>query len=481
MVSTSISQSERIERVSVRGLKDIRDWETSTQRKIQEASDNRDVSCKMRVITNQATRSIERETKDKLGAVMTSLKKKVAETKSLKGRLEKAVSTIANEITLMNEKQAAVTDQLYAQQTPLTIAQYRLKERTKRPLRENIHDAVQIALHEETLELSGSITALTNHSQEMSTVLSEMLTCNLDLQDDILDKTSSLELDRTCLSLPLTEPNLVAPVATVVPTPIQTTNQAEMVLNKGLESGNVRHISKHSAHYPQEWRLVTEATISRAFALVKTARELRKKVGMRMKLILANTKKTEVKTRNTFEDKIRQARKLFDQLAGKLNEVEQEMMEINSEKEKIKAALKEKESPLAHCMKRLALRKNRPTREIVRDDAEKCLHHQLSAMMRHIRELETDLGRLITKEENLCRLKKDLETDLHDKSLAKELDIKLLSACIPVDTQVQQASTVPFVLSKGNITKLPFARSCSRLTKPPSSLFSYSRPKTASG
>eukprot|EP01060_Flectonema_neradi_P027458 TRINITY_DN37056_c0_g1_i1.p1 TRINITY_DN37056_c0_g1~~TRINITY_DN37056_c0_g1_i1.p1 ORF type:complete len:469 (+),score=95.01 TRINITY_DN37056_c0_g1_i1:75-1481(+) len=461
--------SERLERVSARGLNDTAEWARNTNLKLQQAQAGKDVSGRMRHATEQVQRAIEKETQDSINIVTSCLNTKIAETASLKRKLEKSLRLLSGEIELLESRQQKTIELMFSQRNPLETTHARMKERgTLRPPRENVIDAVQEALQEEAAGLTASAEQLSLSNANMSRLLKRMVACRTALEDDVADKTRALQLDRSCLDV---EQQTVDKVPT--PLPISSIISSQ---------NDLRHICKQSSNHPVEWKRHSQKLISLSASLLSESTLLRKRAGLREKQAVQTHKKYEQNTKSKFEGKIRDTCRLHDRISSKLADVENEIAYLRKEKEAVTSALRKKEDPLKHCTKRLCLRRQRPSREAVRDEAERCLHTQLDRIMNNIKEYEQHLSQIVKRETELTALRRELLDDKRDKARAKELDSALLS-CSDFGASNSTFPSNPehfFMLSSGRTCALgtssgPTIRSKfaqKRLTRPP-------RPNTA--
>ena len=458
--------SERLERVSARGLNDTVEWMRNTAMKLQRAETGKDVSGRMRQVTEQVQKAIEKETRDGINLVTLCLNTKITETTTLKRKLQRSLEALEREIELLEMRQRRTVDLMFNQRNPLETTHARMKERTLRPPRENIIDAVQEALKEEAAGLTASAEQLSLSNSDMSNLLKRMIACKSALQEDVSNKSRALELDRSCLEVEQSEDSSM-----IVPSVISG-------------QSDFRHISKQSFNHPVEWKRHTQKLISLSASLMDESFQVRKRAGLRGRQSIQTHKRYEENTKSKFEGKIRDTSRLYDKLSSKLADVENEIAHLRKEKEAVTSALREKEGPLKHCMKRLGLRRQRPSREAVRDEPERCLHNQLDRMMNNIRECEVQLSQIVKRETELTTLRRELLDDQSDKATAKELDSALLS-CTDLGGSSSSFPANPthfFLLSSGRTCGLgsntgstlrsKFASQSNRLTRPP-------RPNTA--
>lgn len=214
---------------------------------------------------------------------------------------------------------------------------------------------------------------------------------------------------------------------------------------------------------------------------MRDSRHLRQRVTQFSKqAVQSNTLKGE-RTCQELEAKIRHTAALSTRLQSRLDEIDQELADVRAQQASIHAALQDKQAPLHVCARRLALRRKRPERERVRDEAEITLQSQLDRLVRNCRHLEEQSAALVNREKELLQLREQLDMDRRDKESARDLDTELLT--------LDPGSVVgaPAVRNKPSFSPSPFGPPpvyrppSSSGGRTPSSLLggAYARPRSA--
>eukprot|EP01065_Artemidia_motanka_P052649 TRINITY_DN9566_c0_g1_i2.p1 TRINITY_DN9566_c0_g1~~TRINITY_DN9566_c0_g1_i2.p1 ORF type:complete len:505 (+),score=34.46 TRINITY_DN9566_c0_g1_i2:71-1516(+) len=427
------------------GLGNVMGWQLATEQRLKAADSNAEASVILRNTTQNAHVGIDRETRQAHGSVNERLKRKVSQTLSLKRRLECLLAETSEEISLLTQHRQHAMELVQHQKAPLAKAQHRLRARgTRRPERENIHDKVQDALMDEAGDVQRTIDHVKHGVAEMTITLEQMLLAKATLKRDLEDKTESLDLDKQCLSLAadnVSETGKVDPIGFVRRTLAAAVAAADDMAADPASAGT-RQLTRESKTHPAEWRASTEDALNAARTLVLDSRKLRKRVSLFCKQSLHSSSQKAERTTQALEHKIKHATRLTTGLQARLDDVDQELSEVVQQRSAISAALNEKYAPLRTCAKRLNLRRQRPCREAVRDEAEVHLHTQLDSLVRCCRELEEQYRSLSAREAELKRLRRDLESDRSDKERARDLDTELLTLD-PVVVRDSPASSRP--------------------------------------
>eukprot|EP01062_Namystynia_karyoxenos_P009323 TRINITY_DN132_c0_g2_i1.p1 TRINITY_DN132_c0_g2~~TRINITY_DN132_c0_g2_i1.p1 ORF type:complete len:549 (+),score=182.96 TRINITY_DN132_c0_g2_i1:115-1647(+) len=419
-------------------LGDTQVWMGATERRLEQARETAQQTHSLRQGAQKTTGLIERETRETHGCVNDWLKRKVEQTLNLKQKLERTVAQLSEEMDLLQQRMQRAAELLQMQRAPLAKAQHRLRVRgTRRPTRENIHDPVQDALIQEAADVQAALDQLKQSCDDMSMTYEQMALCKASLRQDLADKTAALELDTSCLAVPggKGRPAVGSPGKGFESSSWLRKTLADAVGSADLFSsadpvasaGDVRHLARQSATHPTQWKMSTEANINAAVTLMSESRQLRRRVQLYAKQALQSTSLRGERTCQELEAKIRHTSKLASRLQRRLDDIDQELADISQQRAAIQNALQEKEAPLHVCARRLALRRQRPQRETVRDDAEISLQAQLDRLVRNCKQLEDQYAALCAREQELRQLRAELDEDKRDKERARELDTELLT------------------------------------------------------
>ena len=114
-------------------------------------------------------------------------------------------------------------------------------------------------------------------------------------------------------------------------------------------------------------------------------------------------------------------------LSSKLVELETEIGDAEAQKESLKVALDEKKGPLEIGLRRHKLRQIRPSRELIHDEVEKALVHEVCAIESATASMDAKLN---TVEKELLRLKQHahaISENIRDKETAAAVDERCLN------------------------------------------------------
>eukprot|EP01062_Namystynia_karyoxenos_P001694 TRINITY_DN1057_c2_g1_i1.p1 TRINITY_DN1057_c2_g1~~TRINITY_DN1057_c2_g1_i1.p1 ORF type:complete len:531 (+),score=192.98 TRINITY_DN1057_c2_g1_i1:81-1595(+) len=415
-------------------------WHEQTVQRLRAADETANSAVSARNTAQKTSATVGREVQQAHGAVNAWLKQKAQHTLALKLQLEKAIAVVSEESTILLQQRKQVEEQLMLQRTPLAKAQHRLRQRQlRRPQRENINDPVQEALQQEVAEAERGLQMMNAGFSEMSQTLEQLQLCKRMLREDLEDKSKALEVDNSCLAAPAFADNVFAgqrrrpPLAPLGFVRKTLANALEEAAAAGVpptvtgSNGDVRQLAKQSATHPEQWKKETKDKCAAAAALVGDSRKLRARALSLTQQAAGRTRNRGERTTQVLEERIRQTTSLAVKLQARLDDVDQELADIAAQRVAVTSALGEKHAPLHTCARRLALRRHRPTRETVRDDAEIDLQTQLESLVHNCKHLEVQHRLLEERERELRRLRGELESDKWDKEMARELDTELLT------------------------------------------------------
>eukprot|EP01006_Ploeotia_vitrea_P044702 TRINITY_DN66853_c4_g16_i1.p1 TRINITY_DN66853_c4_g16~~TRINITY_DN66853_c4_g16_i1.p1 ORF type:complete len:577 (+),score=38.15 TRINITY_DN66853_c4_g16_i1:24-1733(+) len=464
------------------------EWQKSTAHELNTAAQAEDDANRLQVSAKLLTKQLKREEQAMDNEVLLQIRKKVSHTVALKAKLEKALSATAGELqTLVSVRNRAQTT-LNNHHRPLKLAQTRLHIRSQRPDREQVHDELEDALHNEATFLSSSATDVSNGVHKATLLIAQLENCVRDLEHDLGDKTKALELDKLCLTTAMDgqQPSSLhtgAPyhkademwgARPVTPTPSslerpgsaysnvsglrphtpliapQNTSAANPAsvsmdtLSVAVTPGPaaMRNLTRSSQQHPRTWREQTQALIKHSKDLIAQSVELRRKIARTRKEASECIAKVSTRTTTAGKSKLKQTIMLKQRLATRLNDTEAKITELERQRNSLEELLRSKQQPLLTVQRRIAIRQGRPTRESVRDGAEQALEAQLTTLTRSAQQLQTQLNDVTAKLQQMIRIREGLRHDLNDKIKSLTLDSECLHVGAGSDVNTTLDSSV---------------------------------------
>eukprot|EP01006_Ploeotia_vitrea_P058424 TRINITY_DN69400_c0_g1_i1.p1 TRINITY_DN69400_c0_g1~~TRINITY_DN69400_c0_g1_i1.p1 ORF type:complete len:474 (-),score=63.07 TRINITY_DN69400_c0_g1_i1:422-1639(-) len=355
---------------------------------------------------------MDRETKERGVDVNNMLREKVQETMGLKNQLEKAISELMNEMANLAHTKTLVKKVLHDKEIPLRIAGKRAGVRRSRPMRESINDTVERTLQLELGDLKGTVAQLNTGVQTAEEHLEKMERLKRQLMADLADKTDSVRLDQDCLNVRYGGVGQDGKAAAV--------SQVASALNIQ---------PKRSGVVPEQWRAGTRKLLETAGELCKMSQQVVKSLKKLMRNVENSNAKAAHDVNAALRQKVKQTTQLHANLSQKLQDVNQEILALQEQRQQITQALQAKEAPLNVLKQRLSIRRQRPTRECVRDKVEEAMEAELAKVSQAVMELDRKLKNIDQELNELRDDKRQIEQDIHDKTEALRLD----KQCIEID------------------------------------------------
>ena len=157
----------------------------------------------LRAKSVELQRSIAKGTLKHQEAVNNSLRKRVAETRSLKQKLTLQTQAVTDEMTELELYKTKAEQMLEKTLKPMKLAEKRVRVRAQKPDGEKLYDNVERALQGECSSLQRSWESLSSKTQEAHAHWRKLYTQRQMLQDDLNDKAAALSVDESCMTMSL--------------------------------------------------------------------------------------------------------------------------------------------------------------------------------------------------------------------------------------------------------------------------------------
>ena len=384
------------------------EWQHSTLRLLDEARLTKQSSMVLRDQNTVAKKTGDRDVRDTEDVVNEELRKKVTLTSKLKIRLEKQLSQTSKELEAMLESRARTKVKLDERRKPLKVAMARLSTRAERPQAEQINDTVERTLRTEALELQSAVQTLQDLVQTAADVITKLEHSQKALKGDLYDKTEALRLDKACLE--------VQPEG----------NDFHDTAPGGRACDTVAHSLMGSRAHPasktQQWQASTNQLLTDSADLEQRSMRLRKVLTKTVASLGHSHLQAYGAVNDALRCKVKQTKSLQGQLQQNLNAVHKELDELNTHRDNIHATLESKKGPLSVVRQRLDLRRQRPSREAVRDHVEEALEGELTQLRSIMDSLQHKLMKIEVERTRLMELKRQLEQDITNKNCALKRD-----------------------------------------------------------
>ena len=396
---------------SYNGYRILTDWKREVQDEIVAASLTRDESNNIRQQIQQLKEKSATQTIEGAEGVEKALESRVQKVSSVKERLEETIDLVSAELATLGRSELKLKKVLRRKQRQLELNEERMLIRTDRPAREYTIDDVQGKLQVQNRLLSEAITKIQSCSDNVRLEHKRLEQAKGELQSDLVDKRQALEVDLTCLRLRSGGSQASAARFDISnPAPKKPTTLTQNVLS-----------------HPHKWQQSTDTSLDKALKKQEGAAALRAAIDKLLSEENHRLEEISEDVRVSLQRKLEDNASVKTDLSSKLVELETEIGDAEAQKESLKVALDEKKGPLEIGLRRHKLRQIRPSRELIHDEVEKALVHEVCAIESATASMDAKLN---TVEKELLRLKQHahaISENIRDKETAAAVDERCLN------------------------------------------------------
>eukprot|EP00928_Gymnodinium_smaydae_P006841 TRINITY_DN1243_c0_g1_i1.p1 TRINITY_DN1243_c0_g1~~TRINITY_DN1243_c0_g1_i1.p1 ORF type:complete len:481 (-),score=77.93 TRINITY_DN1243_c0_g1_i1:182-1477(-) len=315
---------------------------------------------------------------------------------------------------------------------PLQLCMWRMEQRERRPLREQVRDDVELALEEERACLADTQRKLGKAIRQTKDIIVDLDNSLLEVRNDVEQKKQALSVDEACMRNTRQSHSNA----------IELTPPAAHYNNSMYSSNNTMQYHRH--------KIVAHASSKNEMTRVQDAERLRRKLAnqeegtkrvMREHADLMSNchkavEKAREKTERRFQDRISENKQMRKRL-------EEEIRDTNSNIEFTKITISDTkhqlhalEEPTSYSSTCQSWRQARATREHITDPVSARLqehrmnvHNAQNELVSHHQSEKSNLRELMER-------RKMLNDDLRDKTSALSIDSECLSrSMLPVSPQ----------------------------------------------
>jgi len=348
-----------------------------------------------------------------------SLAQKVNNSYRLIERLVKRSESVDHSIGMQKNSLHMLDKALHDKDAPLQLCMWRLEQRERRPLREQVRDVVEVALEEEKLILVDQQRKLSEAMRRTKANILELEQNLEELRKDIDQKNQALSVDEMCLRT--TQRSYQSVVERSPPTP------SAGRLPTGVKQ--VRHqVALHESSKNELLRQQEAARMDRSAASrEEAAKALREESG---KLTVRCEKAAEdaaAKSEHKMQERVHSVQAMRKRLDAEMKEVVARMEHTKSTISETRYQIKSLQEPMDLTATCASWRKQRAIREHITDPVStKLQEHRMTVLQAH----QDLVGHHQLEKTNLKDLqerRERLEEDLRDKTASLQIDLACLT------------------------------------------------------
>ncbi|XP_034359668.1 tektin-2 [Arvicanthis niloticus] len=410
MATLSVKPSQRYQ---------LSDWRTNSYLLSTNAERQRDASHQIR----QEARILRNETNNQTvwdeHDNRTRLAERIETVNRWKEMLDKCLTDLDAEIDSLTQAKESAEQNLQAKNLPLDVSIECLTLRESRRDIDVVKDPVEEELLKEVEVIEATKKVLQEKISQAFQHLCLLQEIRQQLNSDHRDKMETLEIDRGCLSLNLTSPNISLKV-------------------------NPTRVPKDSTTL-QQWDDFTRFNKNRAEAEMKAAIELREAIALAIAQTNNELEAQRVATEFTFRKRLREMESLYSELKWQEKNTLEEIAELQGDIRRLEEDLRRKMMNLKLAHTRLESRTYRPNVELCRDQSQYGLIDEVHQLEATINTMKQKLAQTQDALDALFKHLARIQADMACKANTMLLDTKCMDTrrklTVPAEKFVPQVDT----------------------------------------
>lgn len=358
---------------------------------------------------------------DMYNQLHSSLDEKVKTSHKLVDKLNQRAESLQRCIAESKRSFQNLDACIQAKEEPLQLCMWRMHEREKRPLREQVRDNVEIALEEQRsrlLDMQRRLGEAIRYTKRMILSLTEKLD---EVKQDINQKAQALKVDEMCLrtthsSWQVVQERSAFPRERVAPPS-----------GESIISGRVGH-SSMIASTNEEQRKQDASRLSKQAAICEDeAKELNAKNAQLILRCDSEAKDALRKCEMMMQERISEHKGMRNRLVAEIQQTKLRIEHTKRTSEQTKTEIRALEEPIGMTANCASWRKQRAMKEHILDPvAAKLTEHQGLLIKAH-EELRTNNRSERAVLQELAEHRDRLKEDFRDKSASMEIDLSCLT------------------------------------------------------
>mmetsp|Transcript_99568 Transcript_99568/g.257292 ORF Transcript_99568/g.257292 Transcript_99568/m.257292 type:complete len:466 (+) Transcript_99568:195-1592(+) len=351
----------------------------------------------------------------------TSLQDKVNNSHKLAERLASRAASLEYSIAETKQSLASVEAALRAKEPRLQLCVWRIAQRERRPLREQVRDSVEVALEAEKNAIVDSQRKL-GDAISVTQAVAAALERKLDqVVEDLEHKRKALHADELCLR---TTHRSLLERAQSAGAGHRGAHSPESASSRRTNRGAQQRVTDRN----EEIRLQDAVRLDMsAVHQEQSAKALRDKNAKLITAIEGIVKAAGLKTGSALQERINEAQAARRRLEGTIRDIQSQINNTRNTMSETRMEIKQLQEPIAMCATCTSVRKGRPHREHIADPVSTKLQEHKLALLRTNEALrshhESEKAVLQDLVDRVARLKEDLK----DKTAALRIDVTCLT------------------------------------------------------
>mmetsp|Transcript_147852 Transcript_147852/g.474632 ORF Transcript_147852/g.474632 Transcript_147852/m.474632 type:complete len:449 (-) Transcript_147852:181-1527(-) len=349
-----------------------------------------------------------------------SMKQKVQNSYKVIEMLQRRAASIEKTLDQTALSLGSLEKALMDKDPLLQLCQWRLEQREKRPLREQVRDPVETALEDEKAVLIDTQRKLKEAIRKTKATIHDLRQSLHDCQLDIEHKMQALSVDEQCLRS--TETSMHRVVERTPP----STSSTPRSPNSMKQS---RHqVALHESSRNEADRLRDAEKMNRAFASHEEhARALREESARLERQCGQMAAEARARMERKLQERIQETQHMRRCLESELHETQAKINDTKNTMSETKhqiQALDEPKDMTANCA---SMRQMRASKEGITDPVSTTLQGHRMVILKHQKELTSHHQFEKTNLQDLQQRRTQLKDDLRDKTTSLHIDMNVLT------------------------------------------------------
>lgn len=362
----------------------------------------------------------------------SSLDQKVKTSQRLVEKLSHRAQSVENSLQHTRQTLQKLQDALVSKDPPLALCTWRLEQREKRPLREQVRDTVEVCLEVEKASLMDAQRRLKECIKKTQATINALDQKLEELRHDIQQKTQALSVDELCLRTTSRSLETVADRSSYLRSCLRPSSRNLPPSSPRRRPGgaqSARHEVAAQESFRNEVLRQKEALRLNQSAIHReeAAKELREEAHKLIQRMQRQTEDATKKSDKSMQERVNENQQMRRRLESELRETCTQIHMTKNTLQDTKTHIRSLEEPMELTNTCASWRKQRASKEHTVDPASTTLlEHQMTLLKCH-EDLKQHHQNEKSVLQELQEKKEQLKEDLRDKTSALHIDLNCLT------------------------------------------------------
>jgi len=355
----------------------------------------------------------------------SNLEQKVKTSQRLLDKLMQRAESVENSLQHTRHGYEKLEQALAAKEAPLHLCMWRMEQRERRPLREQVRDAVEVALEVEKATLLDAQRKLKEALKKTKATIQILESKLEELRHDISQKSQALSVDEMCLR---TTSRSFGQVADNQRQSISSPSQNQPPPSAGSRRSTRHEVSAHESSRNEVQRQQEAVKLNQAAASrEEAAKELREESAKLVARCERAAQEAMAKSERSMKERINDNQAMRRRLETELRETCEQIANTKHTINQTKTQIKNLEEPMELTSTCASWRKQRATKEHITDPVTTALQEHQMTLLRSHEELRYHHQSEKNVLQELQEKRERLKEDLRDKTAALHIDLNCMT------------------------------------------------------